>query len=303
MDDELVCVLCKGAQDEASNITQQKLVVNNKCGHRFHQACAEKELLRRKTFPCPACQVQVRRAGLTEKTLDELEVARDITVRKRITKIFNRSEEDFGGDLGAYNDYLETMEDVIYGLCSGDKGEADRAQATVREYEDRHRGEITKNAARKVDREKVVEEQLAALRQQQESRKHYNQLEEARKQQHARKLKLEAQEVALGERDHVTATMGDGLFLDSLTGEGLDGAGGEPGANGNAPAAVPAGMRQMLNIPAPLPQPQSNQDTRRRFASMSVTERRPRVQKAAAAPDRALGAKRNWVEMLGSLFY
>ena len=47
----------------------------------------------------------------------------------------------------------------------------------------------------------------------QESRKHYNMLEEARKQQHARKLKLEAQEVALGERDRVTATMGDALFL------------------------------------------------------------------------------------------
>ena len=31
---------------------------------------------------------QVRRAGLTEKTLDELEVARDITVRKRITKMW-----------------------------------------------------------------------------------------------------------------------------------------------------------------------------------------------------------------------
>lgn len=30
---------------------------------------------------------QVRRAGLTEKTLDELEVARDITVRKKITKM------------------------------------------------------------------------------------------------------------------------------------------------------------------------------------------------------------------------
>lgn len=47
----------------------------------------------------------------------------------------------------------------------------------------------------------------------QESRKHYNQLEEARKQQHARKLKLEAQEVALGERDRVTATMGDAVFM------------------------------------------------------------------------------------------
>lgn len=31
--------------------------------------------------------IQVRRAGLTEKTLDELEVARDITVRKRVSKM------------------------------------------------------------------------------------------------------------------------------------------------------------------------------------------------------------------------
>lgn len=47
----------------------------------------------------------------------------------------------------------------------------------------------------------------------QESQKHYNQLEEARKQQHARKLKLEAQEVALGERDRVTAGVGDSIFM------------------------------------------------------------------------------------------
>eukprot|EP00904_Undaria_pinnatifida_P012999 jgi/Undpi1/882/HiC_scaffold_10.g04346.m1 len=300
MDDELVCALCKGAENAANNITQQKLVVNNKCGHRFHQACAEKELLRRKTFPCPVCQIQVRRAGLTEKTLDELEVARDITVRKRITKIFNRSEEDFEGDLQAYNDYLEHREDIIYGLCSGVKEEISQAQAKVQQYEDGHRDEITKNAAKKVDQENLVEEQLAALRQQQESRKHYNQLEEARKQQHKRKLKLEAQEVALGERDHVTATLGDNLYVDNL--EGLD-EDGNPRENGSTPAALPPGMRQMLNIPAPVPQPKSNQDTRRRFASMSVSERRPRMQKAAAAPDRALGGKRNWEEMLGSLFY
>lgn len=65
----------------------------------------------------------------------------------------------------------------------------------------------------------------------QESRKHYNQLEEARKQQHARKLKLEAQEVALGERDHVTATLGDSLLLgksEQSRGEGMgEGGGGD----------------------------------------------------------------------------
>ena len=64
-------------------------------------------------------------------------------------KSFNRSEEDFEGDLKAYNDYLETREDIIFGLCSGDKDEVEQAQAKVREYEDQHRGEITKNAAKK----------------------------------------------------------------------------------------------------------------------------------------------------------
>ncbi|CAM9913662.1 unnamed protein product, partial [Sphacelaria rigidula] len=255
--DENVCALCKGKEDAASNLTQQKLVVNNKCGHRFHQHCVEKELVRRKSFPCPLCQTQVKRAGLTEKTLDELEVSRDITVRKRISKIFNRLEDDFAGDLKAYNDYLEQKEDLIYDMTCGTKEEMERAQAKVRAYEDAHRSEITENAAKRFDRERLVEEQLAAVRQLKESRKHYDQLEEARKQQHAKKLKLEAQEVALGERDRVTAGLGDSLFMDG--GEGFEGNLKNAGANGNAPVALPPGMRQMLNISAPLPQPQSNQ--------------------------------------------
>ena len=49
----------------------------------------------------------------------------------------------------AYNDYLECREDIIYGLCSGIKDEIIQAQAKVQEYEDRHRDEITKNAAKK----------------------------------------------------------------------------------------------------------------------------------------------------------
>ncbi|CAM9818126.1 unnamed protein product, partial [Choristocarpus tenellus] len=211
--DELTCALCRGAEDAADNLTQQKLLVNNKCGHRFHQACVEKELNRRKSFPCPVCQTQVRRAGLTEKTLDELEVARDVAVRKRVVKIFNRTEVDFEGNLQAYNNYLEEMEDLIFAMTSGTKEEADAAATTLRSYEEKNKAEITRNAAKRVDNERLMEEQLAAARQQQESRKHYNQLEEARSQQHARKLKLEAQEVALGERDHVTATLGDAYFL------------------------------------------------------------------------------------------
>lgn len=62
---------------------------------------------------------------------------------------FNRSEEDFGGDLRAYNDYLEEKENLIYDLTNGTKEEAEQANARVRAYEEEHRIEITKNAAKK----------------------------------------------------------------------------------------------------------------------------------------------------------
>lgn len=62
---------------------------------------------------------------------------------------FNRSEEDFGGDLRAYNDYLEEKEDLIYDITCGSKEEVERAQAKVRAYEDQHRNEITENAAKR----------------------------------------------------------------------------------------------------------------------------------------------------------
>ena len=50
----------------------------------------DQQQLKRRVRACRVscvCYHQVKRAGLTEKTLDELEVARDITVRKRITKM------------------------------------------------------------------------------------------------------------------------------------------------------------------------------------------------------------------------
>lgn len=62
---------------------------------------------------------------------------------------FNRSEEDFEGDLLAYNNYLEDKEDLIYALTNGSKEENEAAKARVRTYQEAYRGEITKNAAKK----------------------------------------------------------------------------------------------------------------------------------------------------------
>jgi CDK-activating kinase assembly factor MAT1 len=60
----------------------------------------------------------VKRANLTEKTLDETEVERDFKVRKRIKLVFNKGENDFR-TLLEFNNYEEDVEDMIYNLTNG----------------------------------------------------------------------------------------------------------------------------------------------------------------------------------------
>jgi ribosomal protein L37AE/L43A len=50
-------------------------------------ACCDREFARKKIFQCPRCKKDVKRSALTEKTIDELSVAREIPNRRRILKM------------------------------------------------------------------------------------------------------------------------------------------------------------------------------------------------------------------------
>ena len=45
------------------------------------------------------------------QTFEDLTVEKEVTVRRRIAKEFNKRREDFS-DLREYNDYLEEVEDI-----------------------------------------------------------------------------------------------------------------------------------------------------------------------------------------------
>ncbi|KAH8052240.1 cyclin-dependent protein serine/threonine kinase activator [Aureococcus anophagefferens] len=137
MDDDDVCVICGvDPSKKASNLTRRTLQTNVsrevRCGHRFCNACVERHIAKKSQFPCPVagCGAAVRKAQLDARTLEDIEVERDATHRKRVLAVFNATPESFATPR-AYDDYLE--EDRLAAAeIDDDRAAADAAAAKLR---------------------------------------------------------------------------------------------------------------------------------------------------------------------------
>lgn len=81
--------------------------------------------------------------------------AKEMVIRRRITNIFNKREEDFPS-LREYNDYLEEVEDMTFNLIEGIDVAA--IEAKIAKYQEENAEQIVNSRARK------AEELAAALR-------------------------------------------------------------------------------------------------------------------------------------------
>ena len=61
--------------------------------------------------PCPICQRTLRKNKFRLQTFEDTLVEREVDLRKRIARTFNKTEEDFP-TLKDYNDYLEEVENI-----------------------------------------------------------------------------------------------------------------------------------------------------------------------------------------------
>lgn len=65
---------------------------------------------------CPECNIPLRRNNYRVQLFDPM-VEKELDIRRRILKDFNKKEEDFG-TLEEFNKYLEDIEDIIFNLCN-----------------------------------------------------------------------------------------------------------------------------------------------------------------------------------------
>lgn len=206
-DDLFRCALCGIAEGDSSNLTSQSLQTNATvgCGHQFCNTCIDRELSRKREFPCPICGTAVKKVSLSTRTLDDYLCEKDTSWRRRVLKVFNKTEKDFNSLL-EYNNYLEEVEDLIYCIVN-EEPSAEECKARIKAYEDQHRAEIVIRQSQRADEERAIQDQIAKEQREAEHNRR-NAKDDAKAIAVAKaRFKQESVEVALGEREEVSAEL------------------------------------------------------------------------------------------------
>ncbi|KAH9484174.1 RNA polymerase II transcription factor B subunit 3 [Psilocybe cubensis] len=117
--------------------------------------------------PCPICNKVLRKLAFTPQTFEDLTVEKEVAVRRRIAKEFNKRREDFP-DLRSYNDYLEEVEDITFNLIN--EVDVPQTEARIAAYRAENAALIELNVQREEAYAQNLKEQEEAERRERELR-------------------------------------------------------------------------------------------------------------------------------------
>jgi CDK-activating kinase assembly factor MAT1 len=172
------------------------------CVYSCH-ACVDREMARKREFPCPVCRTAVKRVTLTQRTLDDVQCEKDTSWRRRVLKVFNKTRLDFDTLLD-YNNYLEKVEDMLYSIVN-EEPNAEECKARIKDYEQAHKADIVIRQSQRADFERSIQDRIASEQRQAEQLRQLVKQEEKAVALAKRKWKQESTEVLLGEREEVSA--------------------------------------------------------------------------------------------------
>ncbi|XP_072946445.1 CDK-activating kinase assembly factor MAT1 [Epargyreus clarus] len=186
MDDQ-VCPRCKTTKYRNPSL---KLMVNV-CGHALCESCVELLFLKG-SGSCPECNVPLRRSNFRVQIFEDPMVEKEIDIRKRVLKDYNKKEEDFA-TIREYNDYLEEIETIIYNLANNI--DVVGTNKRIEQYKKENKEIIMKNKAKLGQKELELEEILEIEKQMEELRR----AEIVRMEQEAKKQKIRDKEALIDE--------------------------------------------------------------------------------------------------------
>ncbi|XP_046620930.1 CDK-activating kinase assembly factor MAT1 [Neodiprion virginianus] len=186
MDDQ-ICPRCKTTKYRNPSL---KLMVNV-CGHALCESCVDLLFLKG-SGACPECQIPLRRTNFRVQLFEDSMVEKEVDIRKRILRDFNKKEEDFT-TLREYNDYLEEIETIIYNLANNiDVIETNKR---IEQYKKANKEQILKSKSKLGREEYELEELLELEKQQEEERK----LELIKQEAEMKKKKIREKEALIDE--------------------------------------------------------------------------------------------------------
>ncbi|KAF4532267.1 hypothetical protein B566_EDAN007239 [Ephemera danica] len=154
MDDQ-ACPRCKTTKYRNPSL---KLLVNV-CGHALCESCVDLLFLKG-SGSCPECNVPLRRNNFRVQLFEDSRVEKEVDIRRRVLRDFNKREEDFA-TLREYNDYLEEVESIIYNLTNDIEIVATNQR--IEQFKRDNREVIARNKARlgrdELELEELLEEE------------------------------------------------------------------------------------------------------------------------------------------------
>ncbi|KAH8285408.1 hypothetical protein KR054_008777 [Drosophila jambulina] len=193
MDDQ-ACPRCKTTKYRNPSL---KLMVNV-CGHTLCESCVDLLFLKG-SGACPECMVPLRRNNFRVQLFEDPMVEKEVDIRRRILRDYNKREEDFES-LEEYNDYLEEIEDIVYNLCNNI--EIIETNKRIEAYKRDNREVIQRNKTRVGRDEHALEEMLELERVQEEARKkELEELENEHKKKKARDKQALIEELMYSGKD------------------------------------------------------------------------------------------------------
>jgi len=148
--DNTKCPRCETTKYRNPNM---KLMINE-CGHSICDNCVEVEFVKGSNN-CYQCGRSLRKNNFRIQIYESCEVEKEVDVRRRVMRDFNRREEEFPS-LREYNDYLEFVETVIFNLTNGVNVESTKKQ--IEDYRRKHRDQIQRNKLSKGKNELMLDE-------------------------------------------------------------------------------------------------------------------------------------------------
>ncbi|AFM99286.1 putative CDK-activating kinase assembly factor MAT1 [Encephalitozoon hellem ATCC 50504] len=83
------------------------------CFHKVCESCMFR-IFNRGQAPCPECGTMLRKVNYIKPTFEDITVEKECKIRRVLLRAFKREEEEFGGDVVKYNDYLEKFEELVF---------------------------------------------------------------------------------------------------------------------------------------------------------------------------------------------
>ncbi|KAI9139467.1 CDK-activating kinase assembly factor MAT1-domain-containing protein [Paraphysoderma sedebokerense] len=158
-----VCQVCK--QDRYLKPDLKLLV--SPCSHKLCDSCIDR-LFKHGAAPCPICRSTLKKSSFVLQTFEDLYVEKEIKVRKRVQKYFNKRQEDFK-DLRAYNDYLEEVEDILFNLINDVN--VQEMEEKIERYKRENQELIQMNIMKQLNEDKATQLRLEQEKQERAARR------------------------------------------------------------------------------------------------------------------------------------